>query len=48
MNLGRLVKSSLCFYWRTNAGVLVSVAVATAILSGALFWGIPFGTALKG
>ncbi len=47
MKLGRLVKSSLCFYWRTNAGVLVSVAVATAILAGALFLGDSVRYSLK-
>jgi len=47
MNLGRLVKSSLCFYWRTNTGVLVSVAVAAAILTGALFLGDSVRYSLK-
>jgi len=47
MNLSRLVKSSLCFYWRINTGVLVSVATATAILSGALFLGDSVRYSLK-
>ncbi|HIJ70019.1 MAG TPA: FtsX-like permease family protein [Planctomycetes bacterium] len=47
MNLLRLVKSSLFFYRRTNAGILASVAAATAILSGALFLGDSVRYSLK-
>ena len=36
MSFWRLVTRSLTFYWRTNAAVLLAVAVATAVLTGAL------------
>jgi len=36
MSFWRLVTRSLSFYWRTNAAVLLAVAVATAVLTGAL------------
>jgi len=39
MSLWRLAKQSLCFYWRTNLGVLLTVVVSTAILTGALLVG---------
>lgn len=39
MSLWRLAKDSLVFYWRTNLGVLLTVAVSTAILTGALVVG---------
>jgi len=39
MSLWRLVKRSLCFYWRTNLGVLLAVLVSTAVLTGALVVG---------
>ncbi|MHC4619247.1 MAG: FtsX-like permease family protein, partial [Planctomycetota bacterium] len=39
MDLWRLVKRSLRFYWRTNAGVLLTAAVSTAVLTGALVVG---------
>jgi putative ABC transport system permease protein len=39
MSLWRLAKQSLGFYWRTNLGVLLTVAVSTAILTGALVVG---------
>jgi putative ABC transport system permease protein len=39
MSLWRLAKQSLGFYWRTNLGVLLTVVVSTAILSGALVVG---------
>ena len=39
MNLWRLVKKSLSFYWRTNLGVLLAVMVSTAVLTGALVVG---------
>ncbi|MHC4356966.1 MAG: ABC transporter permease, partial [Planctomycetota bacterium] len=39
MNLLRLVRKSLSFYWRTNLGVLLAVAVSTAVLTGALVVG---------
>jgi len=39
MNWWGLVKKSLSFYWRTNLGVLLAVAVSTAVLTGALVVG---------
>jgi ABC-type lipoprotein release transport system permease subunit len=36
MSLWRLATRSLSFYWRTNLAVLLAVAVATAVLTGAL------------
>jgi putative ABC transport system permease protein len=39
MNLGRLVARNLVYYWRSNAAVLAGVAVAVAVLSGALVVG---------
>ncbi|MEN6426291.1 MAG: ABC transporter permease [Phycisphaerales bacterium] len=36
MSLWRLVTRSLCFYWRTNAAVLLAVLVAAGVLVGAL------------
>ncbi len=39
MSLFRLAKRSLCFYWRTNLGVLLSVMVSTSVLTGALIVG---------
>ncbi|MHC4539215.1 MAG: ABC transporter permease, partial [Planctomycetota bacterium] len=39
MSLWRLAKNSLGFYWRTNLGVLLTIAVSTAVLSGALVVG---------
>jgi len=39
MSLWRLAKQSLGFYWRTNLGVLLTVVVSTAILTGALIVG---------
>ena len=36
MSLWRLVARSLCFYWRTNAAVLMAVVVASGALTGAL------------
>ena len=39
MSLWRLVARSLRFYWRTNAAVLLAVAVATGVLTGALVVG---------
>jgi len=39
MSLWRLAKQSLCFYYRTNLGVLLTVVVSTAILTGALLVG---------
>jgi len=39
MSLWRLAKQSLGFYWRTNLGVLLTVVVSTAILTGALVVG---------
>jgi len=39
MTLWILIKRSLGFYWRTNLGVLLAVAVSTAVLTGALVVG---------
>ncbi|MHC4705977.1 MAG: ABC transporter permease, partial [Planctomycetota bacterium] len=39
MSLVRLVQRSLCFYWRTNLGVLLAAAASTAVLVGALVVG---------
>jgi putative ABC transport system permease protein len=39
MSLWKLAKDSLVFYWRTNLGVLLTVAVSTAVLTGALVVG---------
>jgi putative ABC transport system permease protein len=39
MSLWRLAKQSLGFYWRTNLGILLTVVVSTAILTGALVVG---------
>jgi len=39
MSLWKLAKRSLGFYWRTNLGVLLTVVVSTAILTGALVVG---------
>jgi len=47
MSLWRLVKSSLCFYWRTNTGVFLAAVVATAILVGALLVGDSVRYSLK-
>jgi putative ABC transport system permease protein len=39
MSLWKLIERSLGFYWRTNLGVLLAVAVSTAVLTGALVVG---------
>src|SRR4026209_1626000 len=39
MNQNRLALESLTYYWRTNAAVLLGVAAAVAVLSGALLVG---------
>ena len=39
MTIARLVFQSMKYYWRTNAAVLLGVAVAVAVLSGALLVG---------
>ncbi len=39
MSFWALAKRSLVFYWRTNVGVLLAVAVSTAVLTGALVVG---------
>ena len=39
MTLGRLVSRSMAYHWRTNIAVLLGVAVAVAVLSGALLVG---------
>lgn len=48
MNHGILVKRSLWFHWRTNLGVLLGAAVATAILAGALIVGDSVRFSLRG
>ena len=47
MSLWRLAKQSLGFYWRTNLGVLLTVVVSTAILTGALVVGDSVRHSLK-
>ena len=47
MSLWRLAKQSLSFYWRTNLGVLLTVVVSTAILTGALVVGDSVRHSLK-
>ena len=47
MSLWRLAKQSLGFYWRTNLGVLLTVVVSTAILTGALVVGDSVRYSLK-
>ena len=39
MTIARLVFRSMKYYWRTNTAVLLGVAVAVAVLSGALLVG---------
>lgn len=39
MTFIRLVKRSLCFYWPTNLGMLLTVVLSTAVLAGALLVG---------
>jgi putative ABC transport system permease protein len=39
MNLWKLAKRSLGFYWRTNLGVLLAVMVSAVVLTGALVVG---------
>ena len=39
MRLSQLVKRSLSYYWRTNLAVVLGVAVAVAVLAGALLVG---------
>jgi len=39
MSLFKLAQRSLCFYWRTNLGVLLTVCVSTSVLTGALLVG---------
>ena len=46
MKLGALAKRSLLYYYKTNLGVLLAVAVATAVITGALFVGDSVRTSL--
>ena len=39
MNASRIIRSSLLFYWRTHAGVLLGVMIATTVLTGSLLVG---------
>ena len=39
MTFFQLVKQSLFYYWRTNIAVVLGVAVAVAVLAGALLVG---------
>ena len=39
MTIARLVFQSMKYYWRTNTAVMLGVAVAVAVLSGALLVG---------
>jgi len=47
MNLLRLVKRSLGFYWRTNLAVCLAAMVSTAVLTGALVVGDSVRYSLK-
>src|SRR6186997_529449 len=39
ININRLVRRSLIYYWRTNLAVIAGVATAVAVLAGALLVG---------
>ena len=39
MNIGRLIRHNLRYFWRTHLGVVLGAAVATAVLTGALLVG---------
>jgi hypothetical protein len=39
MSFSQLIKQSLFYYWRTNIAVVLGVAVAVAVLAGALLVG---------
>ncbi|MEE3137740.1 MAG: hypothetical protein VX338_00105, partial [Acidobacteriota bacterium] len=47
MTLGRLVKRSLTYYWRVNLTVVAGVAVAVAVLGGALLVGESVRSSLR-
>jgi len=47
MNLYKLSRRSLGFYWRTNLGVLLAVVVAASVLTGALAVGDSVRQSLK-
>ena len=48
MKLNRLAFESLTYYWRTNAAVVLGVATAVAVLSGALLVGDSVRGSLRG
>jgi putative ABC transport system permease protein len=48
MNVWRLIRSGLAFYWRTHLAVLLGTAVGTAILVGALVAGDSVRYSLRG
>jgi ABC-type antimicrobial peptide transport system permease subunit len=47
MRISQLVKRSLTYYWRNNLAVVLGVAVATAVLAGALLVGNSVRTSLR-
>jgi len=47
MRITQLVKQSLIYYWRNNVAVVLGVAIAIAVLSGALLVGNSVKASLK-
>ena len=47
MSLTQLLKRSLSYYWRTNLAVVLGVAIAIAVLAGALLVGDSVRTSLR-
>lgn len=47
MSLGRLIKNNLCFYRSISIGIFLAVAVATAVLTGAMLVGDSVSQSLK-
>jgi putative ABC transport system permease protein len=47
MTLGQLARRSLRYYWRTNLAVVAGVAIAVAVLAGALVVGDSVRTSLR-
>ena len=39
MRTGQLLKRNLAYYWQTNLAVITGVAIAVAVLAGALLVG---------
>jgi putative ABC transport system permease protein len=48
MKRGTLIRRNLAYYWRTNAAVVLGVATAVAVLSGALLVGDSVRGSLRG